>query len=78
MDYTASPKPVMKGPKHWPDAFISFYAHYLAKDNLGKVANTWQAQCELQKKGALSPVAIQLAEIHSINVDFPKTGKYRV
>eukprot|EP00029_Vermamoeba_vermiformis_P013257 TRINITY_DN8173_c0_g1_i1.p1 TRINITY_DN8173_c0_g1~~TRINITY_DN8173_c0_g1_i1.p1 ORF type:complete len:944 (-),score=81.25 TRINITY_DN8173_c0_g1_i1:100-2931(-) len=73
MDYT--PKATTtSGFSSWPEGHINFFVHYIANDNLGKIANQWLAQCELQERGALSSVAVTLAHKHAISVDFPKTG----
>jgi RNA-dependent RNA polymerase len=75
MNYNPAKKPAAKkGYNYCKDDRIRFFAHFIANDNLGKVANTWQAQCEIQEHCARSKIAVELARIHSTIVDFPKTG----
>jgi RNA-dependent RNA polymerase len=75
MNYNPAKKPAAKkGYNYCKDDRIRFFAHFIANDNLGMVANTWQAQCEIQEHCARSKIAVELARIHSTIVDFPKTG----
>lgn len=47
---------------------------YMKGDNLGLIATSHKIHADLSVKGVLSQKCIELAQLHSIAVDFPKTG----
>eukprot|EP00826_Nyctotherus_ovalis_P017842 TRINITY_DN15276_c0_g1_i7.p1 TRINITY_DN15276_c0_g1~~TRINITY_DN15276_c0_g1_i7.p1 ORF type:complete len:243 (-),score=73.91 TRINITY_DN15276_c0_g1_i7:15-743(-) len=53
---------------------INFFAEYMKGNNLGKIANAHLVQADRSLKLALDERCLYLAEQHSIEVDFPKTG----
>ena len=54
---------------------IDFMLLYMNKNVLGTVANAHVVKSDQMDAGACSDEAIQLAELHAIEVDFPKTEK---
>lgn len=50
------------------------FVNYLRNNNLGMIDNTWLAFCDISNQGALDADAIELARLHSLAVDFPKSG----
>jgi RNA-dependent RNA polymerase len=52
----------------------SFFVYYLKNDNLGRIANSWLVFADISSNGALCDECLQLAALHSISVDFVKTG----
>ncbi|KAG0172617.1 hypothetical protein DFQ28_010182 [Apophysomyces sp. BC1034] len=73
MDYTPQP------PNEVDDVNIShikkFFVNYINNDNLGQIANAHLAMSDLSAKGALDGNCRRLAQLHSVAVDFPKSGK---
>lgn len=53
---------------------VKFVCEYIEKDNLGVIDNTHKALSDSQ--GMDSESCITLAELHSLAVDAPKTGKW--
>lgn len=51
-----------------------FFVSYIQNDNLGLIATAHKIHADLSSKGVLSEKCIQLAKLHSLAVDFPKTG----
>lgn len=51
-----------------------FYANYMRNDILGKIANAWQANADQAKLDIRGGKCAPLAELHSVAVDFVKSG----
>ena len=64
-----------KKDKVTAEDLIGFYCNYNSRNKLGQIANTHKALCDDSPSLANDPKAILLAEEHSKEVDFPKTGK---
>ncbi|KAI8388533.1 RNA dependent RNA polymerase-domain-containing protein [Radiomyces spectabilis] len=52
-----------------------FFVNYINNDNLGQIANAHLATADRSSRGALDGACLRLAQLHSLAVDFPKTGK---
>lgn len=53
-------------------ALINHFTNHLKNDNLGRLAMLWQDYASF--RGANCPECLHLAQLHSIAVDFPKSG----
>lgn len=73
MDYAAADELTLKREVTMDDV-KNHFINYLRSNNLGTIANTWLAFSDSSSLGALDPKALQLAELHSQAVDFPKKG----
>ena len=73
MDYTSEPKRKLNR-EVTEDDIQNFVANYISSDQLGLIANAHLANADIQKDGIFSSVCLELASLHSIAVDFPKTG----
>ncbi|KAL2347793.1 hypothetical protein Fmac_001793 [Flemingia macrophylla] len=51
-----------------------YFAHYIVKDRLGIVASAHTVFADKDPERAMSPACIELAKLHSIAVDFAKSG----
>ena len=51
-----------------------FYVDYMIHDTLGAIANNHVAWADQSENGVFDPKCIKLAELHSVAVDFPKSG----
>ncbi|KAG5088147.1 hypothetical protein JHK86_000759 [Glycine max] len=51
-----------------------YFAHYIVKDRLGIVATAHTLFVDKDPERAMSPACIELAKLHSIVVDFAKSG----
>ena len=58
-----------------PEQMAAFFFKCFENDALGRVANMHLALCDQLPKGAMDPLAKQLALSQAVAVDFPKTGK---
>ncbi|KAI9244196.1 RNA dependent RNA polymerase-domain-containing protein [Phascolomyces articulosus] len=56
------------------DDIENFFIDYITNDNLGLIANAHMAIADSSAKYACDEKCIKLAELHSVAVDFPKTG----
>lgn len=72
MDFTAA-TPVTKQSIEIEDC-ADFFVNHMKHDNLGRIANAWQAISDVSPAKAADPRCHRLAALHSIAVDFPKTG----
>ncbi len=73
LNYDA-PKPLDPGRDVTIDDVKNFMVDYIRGDNLGLIAVAHKVHADLSLKGVLSEKCIELASLHSIAVDFPKTG----
>ena len=51
-----------------------FFVDYIINDNLGRIANAFIAFADFEYNGASCEQCLKLAELHSIAVDFIKSG----
>ncbi|KAI9490301.1 RNA dependent RNA polymerase-domain-containing protein [Zychaea mexicana] len=56
------------------DDVKKFFLDYIINDNLGMIANAHMALADSSPDGACANECIELAYLHSVAVDFPKTG----
>ncbi|XP_028390591.1 uncharacterized protein LOC114515528 [Dendronephthya gigantea] len=75
MDYTAPEK------KEEPEEITSthmtkFLIDYIRSDQLGVIDNKHKALADQEELGVESDICLHLAELHSLAVDAPKTGKW--
>lgn len=52
----------------------NFFVDYIINDNLGQIANSHMAHADFSGKGANCDECITLAQLHSVAVDFIKSG----
>jgi RNA-dependent RNA polymerase len=53
---------------------MKFFIDYLKNDRLGSIANAHLAHADHQEDGVKSSICLELAQLHSDAVDFPKSG----
>ncbi|OQU97853.1 hypothetical protein CLAIMM_03732 [Cladophialophora immunda] len=70
--YTA-PKPIQK-EEISVDDIINFFYDYMQNDFLGRIANAHLAAADYLHDGINSEQCLKLVELHSLAVDYPKTG----
>jgi len=70
MNYKPKPKHAVYGPV----TEVNFIGSYIDGDKLGVIANSHLAHADADEKGIFSDNCLQLAQMHSDAVDFPKTG----
>ncbi|KAF3188622.1 hypothetical protein TWF788_000370 [Orbilia oligospora] len=74
MDYTP-PKPVeAKSGNVTLEDIRKFFVRYMKNDTLGAIANAHLATADRLPSGVFSQECVELAGLHSLAVDFPKTG----
>eukprot|EP00834_Sanchytrium_tribonematis_P004369 NODE_211_length_12764_cov_0.923727.p1 type:complete len:1193 gc:universal NODE_211_length_12764_cov_0.923727:10212-6634(-) len=73
MQYTAPESPPEQDKIDVSDIINSF-VNYIKNDNLGRIANAHCVFADSNDLGAKSLECLKLAELHSISVDFCKTG----
>ena len=72
-DYT-NPKPVDIGRSVERSDMTNFFTMFMENDRLGLIATLHLILADQMDSGTFDPVCILLAGLHSIAVDFPKTG----
>ncbi|KAM7444491.1 hypothetical protein ABFA07_006888 [Porites harrisoni] len=75
MDYQALEKQEQTQPITAAD-MTKFVVDYIRCDQLGVIDNAHKALADQENDGVESKVCLHLAEIHSLAVDAPKTGKW--
>ena len=75
MDYQAPEKQEQTQPITAAD-MTKFVVDYIRCDQLGVIDNAHKALADQENDGVESEVCLHLAEIHSLAVDAPKTGKW--
>ena len=75
MDYPALPKMEQDEPITAPD-MTKFVVDYIRSDQLGVIDNAHKALADVEEGGVESEICLHLAELHSLAVDAPKTGKW--
>ncbi|RXK35060.1 hypothetical protein M231_07680 [Tremella mesenterica] len=73
MNYTAPPP--LRVPKVTQQHLNENFVQYILNDVLGQVDNCHLARSDWEDKGPFHPDCLELSEIHSTAVDFPKTGQ---
>ncbi|KAG8629595.1 hypothetical protein KVT40_003460 [Elsinoe batatas] len=73
MDYSAPPPILSKGPVTQSD-IIPFFCDYMKNDSLGSIAVAHRAWADKMDAGVKHETCIELAQLHSQAVDYPKTG----
>ena len=75
MDYQGiTPKPIVHPtPIRTPDLH-DFFINYIKNDQLGPIANAHVVWADYYPEKAFHTKCLQLAELHSVAVDYPKTG----
>ena len=73
MNYQPKEKQELHRPVTESD-MIDFIGKYIEGDRLGVIANSHLAHADGQKRGIFSQECLDLAQMHSDAVDFPKTG----
>jgi RNA-dependent RNA polymerase len=73
MDYTAPPPVISDGPVT-VDAMTSFFVTHMKNDNLGRIATAHRYWADMEDDGVKDDKCIQLAALHSMAVDYAKTG----
>ncbi|OJD33937.1 rna-directed rna polymerase (sad-1) [Diplodia corticola] len=51
-----------------------FFVEYIKNDSLGQIANSHLAMADFEDEGVRSDKCLELAQLHSIAVDYPKSG----
>lgn len=72
-DHDDAVKPEVKEHVKIEDV-ADFMVDYIGNDNLGRIAVAHKIHADLSLKGAHSDKCLHLAKLHTIAVDFPKTG----
>ena len=75
MDYPALQKMEQDEPITAAD-MTKFVVDYIRSDQLGVIDNAHKALADVEKSGVESEICLHLAELHSLAVDAPKTGKW--
>ncbi|XP_027049491.1 uncharacterized protein LOC113676949, partial [Pocillopora damicornis] len=75
MDYPSLPKLEQTEPITTRD-MTKFVVDYIRSDQLGVIDNAHKALADIEKDGVQSRKCLCLAELHSLAVDAPKTGKW--
>ncbi|KIW15418.1 hypothetical protein PV08_05464 [Exophiala spinifera] len=71
-DYDA-PKPLEKDEISTKD-IIGFFCEYMKNDYLGRIAHAHLAAADYLDEGVRSEQCLELVKLHSMAVDYPKTG----
>lgn len=73
MDYT-SPDPVTSDGPVSVDDMTTFFVKHIKNDNLSSIAVAHRYWADFLPDGVKDPMCIELAQLHSKAVDYPKTG----
>jgi RNA-dependent RNA polymerase len=73
MDYTAPPPLISDGPVT-VDAMTSFFVTHMKNDNLGRIATAHRYWADREDDGVKHDYCLELAALHSMAVDYAKTG----
>jgi RNA-dependent RNA polymerase len=73
MDYTAPPPVISDGPVTI-DAMTSFFVTHMKNDTLGRIAVAHRYWADKEDDGVKHDTCLQLAALHSMAVDYAKTG----
>ncbi|KAF2653945.1 RdRP-domain-containing protein [Lophiostoma macrostomum CBS 122681] len=73
MDFTP-PTPVEQDRPITVADIADFFVTYMKNDSLGKIAHAHLAQADYNEDGVRNDKCLELAQLHSLAVDFPKSG----
>nr|AHL27587.1 RNA-dependent RNA polymerase 4 [Salvia miltiorrhiza] len=73
MDYTGR-RPRIMNHEVTLEEIQTFFADYMISDTLGAISNAHLVHADREPEKALSPKCLELANLHSMAVDFAKTG----
>ncbi|SMY29867.1 unnamed protein product [Zymoseptoria tritici ST99CH_1A5] len=73
MDYTAPPPVLSTGPVTVDD-MTSFFVNYIKNNKLGQIASHHRFWADKEDDGVKNEKCLQLANLHSLAVDYVKTG----
>lgn len=73
-DFDGGPKAAKVDRPITVDDMTSFFVNYIKNDQLGRIAQAFLANADYLQDGALHPRCVELAELHSMAVDYPKSG----
>nr|XP_043614737.1 probable RNA-dependent RNA polymerase 1 [Erigeron canadensis]XP_043614738.1 probable RNA-dependent RNA polymerase 1 [Erigeron canadensis] len=73
MDYAAAPSIQLDHDVTIKEV-VEYFGNYIVNDNLGIIANAHTVFADREPKKAMADACVDLAKLHSIAVDFPKTG----
>jgi RNA-dependent RNA polymerase len=73
MDFTPE-TPIPKDEPVTISDVATFFVTYMKNDSLGKIAHAHLAQADCSSEGVKNSKCIELAELHSQAVDYPKSG----
>ena len=68
------PTPVTATGEITTDHIINFFVDYLQNDYLGRIATAHVGAADGELEGIASPECLELCQLHSLAVDYPKTG----
>lgn len=68
------PTPVTAKGEITTQHIIDFFLHYLMNDQLGRIAHAHLAAADYLDESVNSEVCLELTQLHSTSVDYPKTG----
>ncbi|KAG8534231.1 uncharacterized protein KY384_001075 [Bacidia gigantensis] len=74
MDYTAPPRSEKVG-EITTDDLTTFFIQYIKNDSLPRIAHAHLAQADYCEDGVKNQKCLELASLHSMAVDYPKTGQ---
>ena len=74
MDFTPPP-PMRAAGDITTNDIITFFLHYMKNDFLGKIAHAHLGWADDLDEGIRSPQCLELAHLHSMAVDYAKTGQ---
>ncbi|KAK6353300.1 hypothetical protein TWF696_005272 [Orbilia brochopaga] len=75
MDYTPPPPVLARSGRVTISDISTFFVNYMKNDTLGTIANAHLATADRLAAGVFSSQCLDLAALHSLAVDFPKTGQ---
>lgn len=73
MDYTG-PTPVQSKKNVTPDDMARFFVQHIKHDNLARIATSHRYWADQLDEGIKDPKCLELARLHSMAVDYAKTG----
>ncbi|KAH9868719.1 hypothetical protein J1614_007791 [Plenodomus biglobosus] len=73
MDFTPE-KPIELERPITSEDTSDFFVTYMKNDSLGQIAHAHLAQADINVDGVSDPICLELAKLHSLAVDYPKSG----
>ncbi|KAK8684611.1 hypothetical protein V6N13_040630 [Hibiscus sabdariffa] len=74
MNYSAAPSATLNHEGVTIEEIQEYFTNYIVSDSLGIISNAHLVFADIEIDKAMSPPCLELAKLHSIAVDFPKTG----